>query len=63
MAHNCPECGSLCFCNGDIDDCCLDDPNSVNRCTHCPDDAEDMQDEDEEDDGFIEDLRRESETS
>lgn len=21
MAHECPECGMTCYCNGDIDDC------------------------------------------
>jgi hypothetical protein len=21
MSHTCPECGMICFCNGDIDDC------------------------------------------
>ncbi len=35
MAHDCPECGQLCYCGGDIDDCCLNDEDSVNACTHC----------------------------
>jgi hypothetical protein len=24
VAHECPECGMVCFCNGDIDDCIFD---------------------------------------
>lgn len=24
MAHLCPECGMLCYCGGDIDDCQMD---------------------------------------
>ena len=24
MSHECPDCGELCHCNGDIDDCCND---------------------------------------
>lgn len=35
MAHDCPDCGLLCHCGGDIDDICLDDEDSVARCTHC----------------------------
>ncbi|KKN09101.1 hypothetical protein LCGC14_1050120 [marine sediment metagenome] len=22
MAHECPECGQMCYCNGDVDDYC-----------------------------------------
>jgi hypothetical protein len=44
MSHECPDCGELCFCNGDIDDCCLNTNDSLINCTHykkCGD--EDMQ--------------------
>jgi hypothetical protein len=34
MAHSCPDCGSTCYCNGDIDDLLLDDDDDVNACTH-----------------------------
>jgi hypothetical protein len=31
----CHGCGQLCHCGGDIDDCCLNDDDSVSACTHC----------------------------
>jgi hypothetical protein len=34
MAHTCPECGQVCYCGGDIDDCCFDFEENVIRCTH-----------------------------
>ena len=34
MAHECPECGQMCYCNGDIDDCCNNFEADVMRCTH-----------------------------
>ena len=34
MAHECPECGQLCYCNGDIDDCCFNTPYAVDHCQH-----------------------------
>ena len=37
MSHECPECGLLCHCNGDVGDLCLNLDESVNRCTHCDD--------------------------
>ena len=51
MAHNCPDCGQLCFCGGDIDDCCNDFEGDVLNCSHyltegCSD--SDFQDEDPE---------------
>ena len=50
MAHECPECGMQCYCYGYIDDMCLNTPEAVNRCTHCPEDAENVRyDEDESD--------------
>lgn len=39
MAHECPECGSLCHCGGDIDDCCHNFKHFQNQCTHCPPDG------------------------
>jgi hypothetical protein len=47
MAHECPECGQVCYCGGDIDDLCLNDDASVNRCSHC-DTANDREDDDPE---------------
>lgn len=35
MAHECPDCGQTCYCNGDIDDCCFNFPEEVEKCTHC----------------------------
>ena len=34
MAHECPECGVVCRCNGDIDDCVLNFEDNVIRCNH-----------------------------
>ena len=34
MSHTCPDCGTLCFCNGDIDDCMFDFDEDVNACVH-----------------------------
>jgi hypothetical protein len=34
MAHECPECGQMCYCGGDIDDCCYNFDNHVINCTH-----------------------------
>jgi hypothetical protein len=34
MAHSCPECGSTCYCGGDIDDCLFDFEEDVISCTH-----------------------------
>ena len=34
MAHECPECGQMCFCGRDIDDCCFSFEEDVARCTH-----------------------------
>ena len=40
MAHACPDCGQLCHCNGDIDDCEFNFPEDVMRCTHCIDESD-----------------------
>ena len=34
MAHECPECGLLCHCCGDIDDIMLDTEESYLNCKH-----------------------------
>lgn len=44
MAHSCPECGQTCYCNGDIDDCVLDDEAAVIACDCCPDGCDDDDD-------------------
>ncbi len=35
MAHTCPECGQMCHCGSDIDDCLFDFDDDVDNCTHC----------------------------
>ena len=40
MAHECPECGIACHCNGDIDDLLLPNEHHEAACEHCPDDDE-----------------------
>lgn len=52
--HTCPECGLACVCVGDIDDI---DVGESERCTCCPPDGE-QDDEDEEDGEFGADNRR-----
>ncbi len=34
MAHTCPECGQMCHCGSDIDDCLFDFEEDVVNCTH-----------------------------
>ena len=55
MAHECPDCGMLCHCNGDIDDCCNNFDEDIARCNHCDgkahDDFEDEYDGDYYNDG------------
>jgi len=34
MAHTCPECGQMCYCGGDIDDCLNDFDEDVINCQH-----------------------------
>ncbi|MCE5309669.1 MAG: hypothetical protein LLG20_18700 [Acidobacteriales bacterium] len=52
MAHSCPECGQVCYCGSDIDDCLFDFDEDVEACTHCLgreyEDHEDWEDFDEE---------------
>lgn len=46
MAHECPECGMLCHCGGDIDDCQFSGTRYELMCKHC--DKIKDKDEDEE---------------
>jgi DnaJ-class molecular chaperone len=41
MAHECPECGLTCHCNGDIDDILLPDAGYAAMCEHCDHNDED----------------------
>jgi hypothetical protein len=47
MAHECPDCGQVCHCSGDIDDCVFNVDSYVEACVHCmgvdepPDDGDD----------------------
>lgn len=41
MAHSCPECGLICHCGGDIDDCCFEGTPEERACGHCPIDGYD----------------------
>lgn len=34
MAHECPECGQVCYCGSDIDDCVLNHPADQDACAH-----------------------------
>ena len=36
MAHNCPECGSQCYCGGDYDDILLEGTEAEELCSCCP---------------------------
>ena len=38
MAHSCPECGQVCYCGGDIDDCEFDNTPEQMACICCADD-------------------------
>ena len=52
MAHWCPLCDEICYCNGDIGDIPIDDPAFSGYCVHdCEADDED-EDEDDDCDGF-----------
>lgn len=48
MAHSCPDCGSACYCGGDIDILFDDDSDEAVGCTCCTHD--DMPYEDDWDD-------------
>ena len=34
MSHECPDCGQVCYCNGDIGDCELNGGDEQMACTH-----------------------------
>ena len=53
MAHECPVCGVICYCNGDIDDVCLNIEEDVLGCTHCEEYEEDFEDETDYDDFYF----------
>jgi hypothetical protein len=51
MAHECPDCGQVCYCGGDLDDCELNLWADQMRCTHyeqCGRDEDDWPDDDGE---------------
>ena len=33
--HSCPDCGSACYCGGDVDDIDTGDEEAEDNCTHC----------------------------
>jgi hypothetical protein len=43
MAHECPNCGMICHCGGDIDDICFSGTSEEFGCTHC--DGDDTEEE------------------
>lgn len=47
MAHECPECGQICYCSGDIDDVLLDYYEEIS-CIHCTGKADPEPQEEEE---------------
>lgn len=50
MAHACPDCGSACYCGGDIDDI---DLGEVDNCSCCLSEVFGRaEDDDDYDDGF-----------
>lgn len=34
MAHECPDCDRVCHCNGDIEDCLMNEKEDVMACVH-----------------------------
>lgn len=55
MSHTCPECGQVCYCGGDIDDCCFDFEENVIRCTHyleCEQQKDDYPEEEQKGTGY-----------
>lgn len=49
MAHSCPDCGSVCYCNGDIDEILYEGADDVETCTCCEGLDEDDADDDWDD--------------
>lgn len=54
MAHDCPECGQQCYCNGDIDDINM---GECDECICCMNKEHDDDDEYEDDEDWYEDIR------
>lgn len=52
MAHECPDCYSVCYCGGDIDD--IELPAGAYTCSHCDGRYDD--DDGDEDDYYDEDY-------
>lgn len=48
MAHECPECGMLCHCGGDIDDLVFTSTRYELMCKHCDDKDEKPEDSEED---------------
>ncbi len=46
MAHECPECGQMCYCGGDIDDCCNNFERDLIRCQHFRECEQENEDDD-----------------
>ena len=46
MAHECPDCGEVCYDGGDIDDMVMSGTAEELRCAHCPDDVDNDNDDD-----------------
>jgi len=34
MSHECPECGQICYCGGDIDDAYMETTETYVNCVH-----------------------------
>lgn len=45
MAHECSECGQVCYCGGDIDDCLFNGTPEELHCRHCDDRDDDPQEQ------------------
>jgi hypothetical protein len=39
VAHDCPDCGSACYCSGDVDDILIQDGDAQTHCSHCRDEC------------------------
>ena len=53
MAHSCTECGMLCHCRGDIDDCQMDGTEAELMCEHCDADEKPCDDDPTEDEDLL----------
>ena len=53
MAHECPECGYLCHCGGDIDDISFGESDECTCCINKVDDDNEYED----DEDWYEDIR------